>query len=271
MKKMILALLMLTVTSVFAADIELWKKSTLNDVLERGELRVGLEPGYMPFEMKDKKGRLMGYDIDLAKNMAKAMGVKVKFVPTAWDGIIAGLVTNKYDIIISGMTVSQKRNLKVNFADPYVVVGQTILLRKGLEGKVKSAKDLDDPKYTVVTKLATSADMAMQKFFKKAKTLTFDTESDAISEVLTGKADAMIYDQPYNIIFMAEKGKDKLVHLDAPLTYEPLAWAVRKGDPDFLNWLNNYLRQIKGDKVVDFYEKNNEKWLRDSSWLKRLQ
>jgi len=169
------------------------------------------------------------------------------------------------------MTVSQKRNLKVNFADPYVVVGQTILLRKGLEGKVKSAKDLDDPKYTVVTKLATSADMAMQKFFKKAKTLTFDTESDAISGVLTGKADAMIYDQPYNIIFMAEKGKDKLVHLDAPLTYEPLAWAVRKGDPDFLNWLNNYLRQIKGDKVVDFYEKNNEKWLRDSSWLKRLQ
>ena len=255
----------------FAADIELWKNSTLNKILQRGELRVGMEPGYMPFEMKDKKGRIIGYDVDMAKNMAKAMGVKLKLVPTSWDGIIAGLLTNKYDIIMSGMTITQQRNLKVNFADPYVVVGQTILLRKELAGKIKTAKDLDKAGYSVVTKLGVTGEIATRKFFKKAKILTFETESDAISEVLTGKADAMVYDQPYNIIFMAGKGKGNLVHLDTPLTYEPLAWAVRKGDPDFLNWLNNYLRQIKGDKVIDFYEKTNKKWLQSSSWLKRVQ
>tara|TARA_B100001063_G_scaffold128264_1_gene119911 strand:- start:3403 stop:4239 length:837 start_codon:yes stop_codon:yes gene_type:complete len=255
----------------FADDIELWKKSTLNQILQRGELRVGMEPGYMPFEMKDKKGRIIGYDVDMAKKMAKEMGVKLKLVPTSWDGIIAGLLTNKFDIIMSGMTITQQRNLKINFADPYVVVGQTMMIRKELAGKIKSAKDLDKPEYTVVTKLGVTGEIATKKFFKKAKIITFETESDAASEVLNGKADAMVYDQPYNILFMSDKGKDKLVHLDTPLTYEPLGWAIRKGDPDFLNWLNNFLRQIKGDKVVDFHEKLNEKWLRDTSWLKRVQ
>lgn len=69
-------------------DIELAKKSTLEDIIKRGELRVGFEAGYIPFEMTDKKGGFVGFDIDIAKEMAKAL--KVKFVPvnTAWDGII---------------------------------------------------------------------------------------------------------------------------------------------------------------------------------------
>ena len=273
-RKMLIAIFAL---STFAAvnssadDIELWKKSTLNQILDRGELRVGMEPGYMPFEMKDKKGRIIGYDVDMAKKMAKEMGVKLKLVPTSWDGIIAGLVTGKYDIIMSGMTITQQRNLKINFANPYVVVGQTMMIRKDLAGKIKTAKDLDKKGYTVVTKLGVTGEVATRKFFKKAKIITFETEADAASEVLNGKADGMVYDQPYNILFMSDKGKDKLVHLDTPLTYEPLGWAIRKGDPDFLNWLNNFLRQIKGDKVVDFHEKLNQKWLRDTSWLKRVQ
>jgi polar amino acid transport system substrate-binding protein len=273
-KKMTIAtfvIFSLASVNLFASDIELWKNSTLNQILERGELRVGMEPGYIPFEMKDKKGRIIGYDVDIAKNMAKAMGVKLKLVPTAWDAIIAGLLTNKYDIVMSGMTITQQRNLKVNFADPYVIVGQTILLNKSLQGIIKTAKDLDNEKYTVVTKLGVTGEVATRKFFKKAKILTFETESDAISEVLNGKADAMVYDQPYNVVFMAGKGKGKLIHLDTPLTYEPLGWAIRKGDPDFMNWLNNYLKQIKGDKVLDFYEKTNKKWLQNSSWLKRIQ
>lgn len=267
----VFAISTLFVANSSADDIELWKKSTLNQILQRGELRVGMEPGYMPFEMKDKKGRIIGYDVDMAKKMAKEMGVKLKLVPTSWDGIIAGLVTGKYDIIMSGMTITQQRNLKINFANPYVVVGQTMMIRKELAGTIKSAADLDKPEYTVVTKLGVTGEIATKKFFKKAKIVTFETESDAASEVLNGKADAMVYDQPYNILFMSNKGKDKLVHLDAPLTYEPLGWAIRKGDPDFLNWLNNFLRQIKEDKVVGFYDDLNEKWLRDTSWLKRVQ
>lgn len=273
-KKILLAIFALsTLVSVnsFADDINLWKKSTLNQILERGELRVGMEPGYMPFEMKDKKGRIIGYDVDMAKRMAKDMGVKLKLIPTAWDGIIAGLVTGKYDIIMSGMTITQQRNLKVNFANPYVVVGQTVMMANKHEGKLKTAKDLDQPQYTIVTKLGVTGEVATRKFFKKAKIVTFETEADAAAELLNGRADAMVYDQPYNILFMSDKGKGKLVHLDSPLTYEPLGWAIRKGDPDFLNWLNNFLRQVKEDKVVGFYDRLNEKWLRETDWLKKVQ
>lgn len=271
MKRLVLAFIMLWSSSVFADDINLWKKSTLNSILQKGELRVCMEPGYMPFEMKDKKGRIIGYDVDFAKKMAKEMGVKLKLLPTAWDGIIAALVTNKCDIIMSGMTITQQRNLKINFAEPYVVVGQTIMMKNELKGKIKSAKDLDKPEYTVVTKLGVTGEVATRKFFKQAKIVTFETESDGAAEVLSGKADAFVYDQPYNILFMSNKGKGKLVHLDTPLTYEPLGWAIRKGDPDFLNWLNNFLRQMKEDKVVDFHGKLNKKWLQDTAWLKRVQ
>ncbi|WP_320035049.1 transporter substrate-binding domain-containing protein [Halarcobacter sp.] len=271
MKKIMLALVAFLSLSVFADDINLWKKSTLNQILERGELQVCMEPGYMPFEMKDKKGRIIGYDVDFAKKMSKEMGVKLKLLPTAWDGIIAALVTGKCDIIMSGMTITQQRNLKINFANPYVVVGQTILMKKELKGKVNTAKDLDKPEYTIVTKLGVTGEVATRKFFKKAKIVTFETEADAAAEVLNGKADAFVYDQPYNVLFMSDKGKGKLIHLDKPLTYEPLAWAVRKGDPDFINWLNNFLRQMQEDKVVGFSDELYQKWLVETDWLKRVQ
>ena len=91
---------------VMGADIDLAKKSTLEGILKKGELRVGFEAGYMPFEMTDQKGRFVGFDIDMAREMAKAMGVKFVPVNTAWDGIIPALITEKFDIIMSGMTRS---------------------------------------------------------------------------------------------------------------------------------------------------------------------
>ncbi len=153
-----MAILMMTVPFAAADDIELAKKSTIEDIQKRGVLRVGLEAGYLPFEMADKKGNFIGFDVDMAKEMAKAMGVKLEIVNTAWDGIIPALVTKKFDIIMSGMTVTQERNLKINFADPYIIVGQTILLNKKHEGKIKSYKDLNDPKYTVTSKLGTTGE-----------------------------------------------------------------------------------------------------------------
>ncbi len=255
-------------TPVFGDDIELAKKSTLEEIVKRGELRVGFEAGYLPFEMADKKGRFIGFDIDVAKEMAKAM--KVKFVPinTAWDGIIPALITKKFDIIMSGMTITQERNLKINFADPYIIVGQTILLNKKHEGIVKSYKDLNDPKFVVTSKLGTTGEQAIKRMIPKATYKSFEVESEAALEVLTGKADATIYDLPFCAVFMAQQGAGKLIFLDEPFTFEPLAWAVRKGDPDFLNWLNNFLRQIKNDGR---YERIYNKWIKSTKWIKDVQ
>ena len=248
--------------------MEMVNASTLESIQKSGQLRVGFEAGYLPFEMADKKGNFVGFDIDMAKEMAKAMGVKFIPVNTAWDGIIPALITKKFDIIISGMTATQERNLKINFADPYIIVGQTILLNKRNEGVVKSYKDLNDPKYIICSKLGTTGEQAIKRMIPKATYKSFESESEAALEVLNDKADATIYDLPFCATFMAQQGAGKLIFLDEPFTFEPLAWAIRKGDHDFMNWLNNFLRQVKNDGR---YAKIYDKWIRSTDWIQEIE
>ena len=255
-------------TSALGADINLAKKSTVESILKKGELRVGFEAGYMPFEMTDKKGKFVGFDIDMAKEMAKAMGVKFVPVNTAWDGIIPSLITNKFDIIMSGMTVTQERNLKINFASPYIIIGQTILLNKKHDGKIKSYKDLNNSKYIVTSKLGTTGEQAVKRLIPKCNYKSFETEPEAALEVVNGKADAFVYDLPYCVVFMGQQGAGKLVFIDKPFTFEPLAWAIKKGDPDFLNWLNNFLNQMKNDGR---YDRIYNKWIMGTDWIKNVQ
>ncbi|MFK0573543.1 transporter substrate-binding domain-containing protein [Endozoicomonas sp.] len=252
---------------LFASDNDLWKESTLNEIMERKVLRVGLDAGYMPFEMTNRQGKIVGFDVDIARQMAKAMGVELEIVNTAWDGIIPALMTDKFDIIMSGMTLTAERNLQINFAEPYIVIGQSILVSNDLKDEIKSYKDLNKAKYTVVSKLGTTGDLAAKRYLSKAKLRLFETESDGAIEVVNGKADAFIYDLPFNAVYVTQN-PGKLTHLDQPFTYEPLAWGVRKGDPDFLNWLNNYLRQIQGDGT---YDKIYAKWFESSAWHRTLK
>ena len=255
-------------TTAMGADIELAKKSHVEKILKRGELRVGFESGYVPFEMTDKKGNFIGFDMDFGRRLAKSMGVKFVPVNTAWDGIIPALMTDKFDIIMGGMTITQERNLKILFADPYIVVGQSILLNKKHEGKVLSFKDLNDPKFILTSRMGTTGEQAIKKYIPKATYKGFESEAEAGLEVINGKADALVYDLPFCGFLYGSQGRGKTVFLNEPFTYEPLAWAINKGDPDFLNYLNNFLRQSKGD---GFYEKVYDKWIIGSGWKKELQ
>jgi polar amino acid transport system substrate-binding protein len=255
-------------TAAMGADIGLAKKSHVEKILQRGELRVGFESGYVPFEMTDKKGNFIGFDMDFGRRLAKAMGVKFVPVNTAWDGIIPALMTDKFDIIMGGMTITQERNLKILFADPYIVVGQSILLNKKLEGKVLSYKDLNDPKFILTSRMGTTGEQAIKKYIPKATYKAFESEAEAGLEVINGKADALVYDLPFCGFLYGSQGKGKTVFLNQPFTYEPLAWAINKGDPDFLNYLNNFLRQSKGD---GFYEKVYNKWIIGSDWKNELK
>ncbi|MES0873717.1 transporter substrate-binding domain-containing protein [Sinimarinibacterium thermocellulolyticum] len=259
-------LLVLLCAPAPANDQSLWEKSTLNRILKRGELRVGLEAGYMPFEMLDKKGNIIGFDVDLARLMAKTMGVKLTLVNTQWDGIIPALLTDKFDILMGGMTITAERNLQVNFADPYIVIGQSVLLNRAHEDKVTTYSQLDDPRYTIATKLGTTGDIAARRFMPRARIRSFESEAEAMIEVRSGRADAFVYDLPYNVVYAA-RFPDAAVHLKEPFTREPLGWAVRKGDPDFLNWLNNFLRQIRDEGVYDALYR---KWFENTAWLKHV-
>jgi len=258
----------LAATSAFGADIELAKKSTIESILKRGELRVGFESGYVPFEMTNKKGEFIGFDMDYGRRLAKAMGVKFVPINTAWDGIIPALMTSKFDIIMGGMTITQERNLKVNFADPYIVVGQTILLNKKHKDRVLSYKDLNNPKFIVTSRMGTTGEQAIKKYIPKATYKGFESEAEAGLEVINGKADALVYDLPFCGFLYGSQGQGKTIFLSDPFTYEPLAWAINKGDPDFLNFLNNFLRQTKGD---GFYDLMYKKWITGTKWKDELE
>jgi polar amino acid transport system substrate-binding protein len=264
--RFLFAAFLLAAAAARGADPALWDQSTLNAILKRGELRVGLEAGYLPFEMRDRHGGIIGFDVDLAKLMAHYMGVRVTFVNTQWDGIIPALLTDKFDILMSGMTITPERNLQVNFAPPYMVIGQTVLLNRSFADRVHGYKDLDAPEFTITSKIGTTGEIAARKYLPAAKLKTFETEADAALEVRNGRAAAFIYDLPFNAVYAA-RYPQALVHLKEPFTHERLGWAVRKGDPDFLNWLGNFLAQIHSDGT---YDALYHKWFEGSAWLKDI-
>ena len=271
MKKVLFALLTLVFIGSFcvgsamaftAEDIA--KASALEEILKRGKLLVGLEAGYQPFEMQDEKGNIVGFDVDMAYELGKAIfgkggEKKVEIINTAWEGIIPSLMTRKFDIIMAGMTILQSRNLKINFCEPYYYIGQCLLINKKDKDKYKSYKDLNKKGLIVTSKLGVTGAFTAEKLMPKATLRLFKTEAEGALQVANGLADAYIYDEPQVRVFAA-KYKDTTMGLFTPFTYEPLAWAIRKGDPDFLNFLNNFLRQVRGDGRWDQLK---QKWFVD--------
>ncbi|UCO97851.1 transporter substrate-binding domain-containing protein [Metapseudomonas lalkuanensis] len=240
----------------------------VDDAVKRGTLRVGMDPTYMPFEMTNKRGEIIGFEVDLLKAMAKAMGVKLELVSTSYDGIIPALLTDKFDMIGSGMTLTQERNLRINFSEPFIVVGQTLLIRKELQGEIKSYKDLNDAKYRITSKIGTTGEMVAKKLISKAQYHGFDNEQEAVMDVVNGKADAFIYDAPYNVVAVNKAGAGKLVFLEEPFTFEPLAFGLKKGDYDSLNWVNNWMHQVRNDGT---YDRIHAKWFKKTDWLKEME
>ena len=270
-----------------AKDVELSQDSTLEGILRRGELRIGLEAGYMPFEMIDRrsglrqkeirhggfrrKGRqlaLMGFDIDIGIEMAKALGIKPVFVDTLWPSIIPALKLGRFDIIFGGMSVTEERKTQVDFATPFMTVGQTVLLNAKHKNTVKSHKDLNDSKFVVVSKPGTTGEEAVQRLIHKATYETAGTEIAGALRVLKGTADAFVYDLPFNAVFIAMHPSDQLIFLAKPFTKEPIAWAIRKNDPDFLKFLNSFLEDIKKDGRFD---KIYNKWFINTDWFKHAR
>ena len=192
--------------------------------------------------MKDKEGNYVGFEIDVARRLAEDMGVKIEFVPTKWSGIIPALLTGKFDIIIGGMSVTPQRNLKVNFSIPYEFSGMSIVADSATAGGRTTLKDFDNPETTIAVRLGTTAAEAAKNFLPNAKKLMFDEESQTIQELLNGRVHALVASNPLPFTLAKEYAGKVYLPLDEDFTQEPIAFAVRKGDLDYLNWLNNWVR-----------------------------
>src|SRR4029077_3935058 len=123
-------------------------ESTIQSIVKRGRLLVGLST-FVPWAMRDKNGDLIGFEVDVSKQIAKDIGVEIDLVPTAFDGIIPALIAAKFDLIATGLTITPKRNLTINFSRPYAHSGTTLLANKKLAGDFKTLDDFNKPDVTL--------------------------------------------------------------------------------------------------------------------------
>jgi polar amino acid transport system substrate-binding protein len=243
------------------------KESMIERVQKRGVLRVGMST-FVPWAMKDKTGNFVGFEIDVAKRLAKDTGVNVEFVPTKWSGIIPALITGKFDIIIGGMGIIPSRNLKVNFSIPYDYTGMSIVANKALAAGFSRLEDFNRTDVVIAARLGSTAVTAAKKYMPKAQLRLFDDESEAYQELVNGRVYAVVASAP-TPAFQALKYPAKLfLPLDNTFTREPIGFAVKKGDFDTMNYLDNWIRYVKAE---GFLKDRKNYWFRTKDWEKMIK
>ncbi|KIX11140.1 transporter substrate-binding domain-containing protein [Dethiosulfatarculus sandiegensis] len=246
---------------------KLTQESTLEQVLKRGVLRVGFST-FIPWAMKDKTGKFIGFEIDVARELAKDMGVKVEFVPTKWSGIIPALLTGKFDVIIGGMGILPNRNLKVNFTTPYDYSGMSIVANKKKAEGFDSLDAFNKEGVTIAARLGTTAAQAAKKFFPKAEVRLFDDESQALQELMTGRAHAVVSSAPLPAFHALKYPKRLFLPIKGTFTKEPIGFALRKGDIDTLNFFNNW---ILVKKHKGWLQEHKDYWFGTKDWEKLIK
>ncbi|MCB2135235.1 MAG: transporter substrate-binding domain-containing protein [Rhodobacteraceae bacterium] len=215
------------------------KESVIETIKQRGVIKIGLSL-FVPWSMRDKNGDLIGFELDVGRQLAEDMGVDVEFVPTAWDGIIPALVAGKFDVIISGMSITAERNLTVNFSDPYAFSGLTILANKAMTAGF-TLEDFNKPEVTFAARRGATPVQVIERIFPDATLLQFDEDGAATQEVLNGNAHATMASEPTPSREARKNPETLYVPFDQVWDARGEAFAYRKGDPDATNYFNNWI------------------------------
>jgi len=236
-----------------------WFQTAVAGEIERiqakGELVVSLNKGYPPFSMLIQ-GQPAGLDVDLARLLAKYLGVAVRFIrPDSYDQQIPRLLGGESDIIMAAMTRTVERGLKVTFTEPYFEVSQAALVRRSLAtpetGAYFDLAEIDGLRLGV--KAGTTHEAFARQLFPAKAIRLYPTAADAADAILKGEVDAMAADSPFVRVWERSHPEHylKIKALLAPVTREYYAFAIRPGDSVFLDWLNLFIDQIKIDGTLD--------------------
>lgn len=276
MRRLVLLGILLTILSqpgagrfALAGDLrqQLSRESTLEQVLKRGVLRVGMDT-FLPWAMKDKTGGYIGFEIDVATRLAEDMGVKVEFVPTKWAGIIPSLLTGKFDVIIGGMGIQPKRALKVNFTVPYDYSGMAIVASKKLAGSFDSLEDFNSPDVQIACKLGTTAVAAAKKFMPMARLRLFDDEAQAYQELRNGNVHAVVGSAPRPAFEALKYPESLFLPVAGTFTREPIGFALRKGDVDTLAFFNSWITVVQEE---GWLAERHHYWFETRDWAHRVE
>lgn len=239
----------------------------IDRILEKGELTVGTAASMPPLNMTTKDGKIIGLEADLARYMADSMGVKLNLKAIQFSKLLPTLENGQIDMILSGMTMTSKRNLKVAFAGPYYVSGKGVLTNVATLASITDPNALDNRKFKIAAlKGSTSADF-VRKIMSKATLVTTKDYDDGVDMVIKGKVDAMVADHPICVVSVLRYPQHKLFTIISPFTYEPLGVALPAGDPLLVNWVTNFLNKLEDSGVMVNVK---DRWFKDVSWVKKL-
>lgn len=245
------------------AQKALASESVIETIKKRGAIKVGVNT-FTPYAMRSKTGDLVGYEIDVANELAKDMGVKLEHLPTQWDGLIPGLLAGNFDVIISGMARTAKRNLTVNFTDAYHNYGLGIVANKNNAANHSMIEEFNRPDYVIAARRGTTGHAAARELLPKAKLNLFDDEATTKQELVNGNANAWIVAIPISTFAVLEN-PDLLYE---PLGPEPISrkgqgMAVRKGDSDALAYFNTWI----GEKYASgWLQERTNYWFATIEW-----
>lgn len=238
----------------------------MDDVLERGTLRVGVSL-FAPWTMESQTGGLIGFEIDLADQLATDMGVEPDFHVYVWEDIIDALRNGEIDMIAGGMAITPARALRVDFTRPYAESGVGLAANISRTRRIDSLEDLDSDGVVITVTADTLANDVARRVFRNAELRVLSSNEEAESQLLDGSAHAYVASMP-EVVFLALRHPDTVdLPLEDPLLASSEALAVRKGEQQWLNFLNAWIESRKADRWITA---TRNYWFRTLDWADQV-
>ncbi|MFT9846777.1 ABC transporter substrate-binding protein [Aneurinibacillus sp. REN35] len=225
----------------------------LEKVKSAGVMNVGIEGAYPPFNYFNNKNELEGFDVDITNEIAKRMGIKANFVATPWDTIIGGLLSKKYDMILSSMAITEERLKKVDFTEPYYHTGAQLF--------APSSSNITDPTKINGKRVGVSIGTTFEKKANElgAEMVTYKNDLLAFQDLANGRIDGVITDKGVGARMIKEKGYP-FKPIGDMLYKDKAGIALNKKEEAFKNELNKHLKDMLEDGT---YEKISKKWFNE--------
>jgi cyclohexadienyl dehydratase len=228
----------------------------LDAILVAGVLRVGTTGDYRPFTFKDPgSGQFSGLDIDLARSLADALGIKLAIVPTTWPTLSADFDAGKFDVAMGGVSVTYDRQKRGLFSAPYMREGKTPIARCGEKAKFDTLAEIDKPDVTVIANPGGTNEKFDRAHLKEARIVIFPDNTKIFDEVAAGHADLMITDaSETRFQEKLHRGVLCAIHPDKPFDFAEKAYWLQRdiGLKDFVDlWLHQSMETGAYQKIYD--------------------
>ncbi|MBT2728433.1 amino acid ABC transporter substrate-binding protein [Bacillus sp. ISL-75] len=227
--------------------------NTFENIKKQGVIKIAVDDTFPPMEYRDDQNKLVGFDIDLANALSKELGVKVEFIPTAWDGILPGLDAKRYDIIMSSMNITDERKQKVDFVE-YMKLGQVVAVKSGNPQKIQSKEDLSGK--IVGVQLGSTSESAAKEIKGIKELKTYNGYTDVFNDLGLGRLQGVIVAEAVGRYYKTTK-PDAFDVVGSSFQSLPVGIAVRKGDDELQAALQKAIETVKdnGD-----YAEVSKKW-----------